>query len=261
MTKTKIVAPLQVESLPVFYTTPEILDPARHGALAILPLADLGFARASNSVPVTVEEFFEMALHYPIVFTRGAAPAPIVVVGLGGDRNLFLDAQGQWAEGLPVPAYVRRYPFILLEPQGSDRLPLCIDRDAAVVVEAGATEGAQPLFDGAEPSAATKHALAFCEAYQRQLAATRGFAKLLQEAGLLVEQKVAMANSRGDRHAMDGFMVVDEAKFNALPDAFTLAWKKSGALAAVYAHLLSQRNWPKLAARFDAAAAVRATAN
>lgn len=254
MTDTNPPAASGIESLPLFYRRPEIVDPARHSGLAVMPLTDFGFARASNSVPVTVEEFFEMALAYPIVFTRGEVPAPVVVVGLGGDTNLFLDEAGRWARGQPVPAYVRRYPFILFEAKGADRLPLCIDRAAAVVVEAGAAapDGAQLLFDGEAPTSATKHALAFCEAYQRQLEATRGFARLLADAGLLIEQQVALGNAAGVRHAMDGFMIVDEAKFNALSDEQTLVWKKNGALAAVYAHLLSQRNWPKLAERADA---------
>lgn len=84
---------------------------------------------------------------------------------------------------------------------------------------------------------------------------------MLDDAGLLVDQKIALGNAQGVRYAMDGFRIVDEAKFNALGDDQVVAWKKNGALAAIYAHLLSQRNWPKLAQRADDAKAQDATLN
>lgn len=237
-------------ALPLFYSTPEILDPARHGKLGIRPLNNFNFARNSNSIPVTGLEFFDMGPHYPIVFVPGPLPTPVVVVGLGGDANLYIEDNGQWAAGKPVPAYLRRYPYILFEPEGASQLPLCIDRASDLVVEG---EG-QPLFDNGEPTDAAKHALQFCEAYQQQLIGTRALSMALNEAGILVERKIAIGTPSGGQHEMNGFLVVDEEKFNALPDETILDWRKKGFLAAVYAHLLSQRHWLSLAARFDAVA-------
>lgn len=45
--------------------------------------------------------------------------------------------------------------------------------------------------------------------------------------------------------------IVDEEKFNALPEDTVLAWRRNGYLAAVYAHLLSMRRWSDLALRFE----------
>ena len=42
---------------------------------------------------------------------------------------------------------------------------------------------------------------------------------------------------------MSGFSVVDEGKLNELDDETFLALRKSGALAAIYCHLLSMRSW------------------
>jgi hypothetical protein len=241
--------------LPLFYQRPEILDPGRHGALALRPLSDFGFARQTNSLPVTAEEFFEMAGHYPIVFVPGAEAAPVVVIGLGGDQNLFVEADGHWAHGRPVPAYVRRYPFILFEPKGGDRLPLCIDLAAGAVGETSDAGDGQPLFEGGEPTAVLRHALAFCETYQRQIVATRALSAALIEADLLVERKITITAGAGGQHEMGGLLIVDEEKFNALPDDIVLAWRRNGYLAAVYAHLLSMRRWPDLALRFEDRAA------
>jgi len=43
-------------------------------------------------------------------------------------------------------------------------------------------------------------------------------------------------------HRLHGIWVVDEAKFNALPDDEVLKLFKSGQLAWVYAHLMSLKN-------------------
>ncbi|PWR24137.1 SapC family protein [Zavarzinia aquatilis] len=265
MTVTTGTKTAEVESadarLPLFYERPEILDSGRHGTIALQPLTDFGFARKTNSLPVTAEEFFEMAGHYPIVFVPGAEAAPVVVIGLGGDHNLFVEADGRWAQGHPVPAYVRRYPFILFEPKGGERLPLCVDMAAGVIGEKAEGGEGEPLFDGAGPTAVAKHALAFCEDYQRQIVATRALSAALMEADLLVERKITIAAGAGGRHEMVGLLIVDEEKFNALPDDTVLAWRRNGYLAAVYAHLLSMRRWPDLALRFEGTVAKPATTN
>ncbi|PWR17529.1 SapC family protein [Zavarzinia compransoris] len=237
-------------ALPLFYSAPEILDPARHPTLGVKPLENFNFARASNSLPITGLEFFELGPHYPIVFVPGAQAAPVIVVGLGGDTNLFIEDNGTWTAGKPVPAYLRRYPFILFEPEGAEQLPLCIDRAADLVAEG---EG-QPLFENGLPTEAAKRALQFCEAYQQQLLGTRALSAALLAADLLVERTISIGTPGGGRHDMNGFLVVDEEKFNALPDETILEWRKNGFLAAVYAHLLSQRHWLSLAARYDAVA-------
>ena len=53
------------------------------------------------------------AAYYPIVFSDESVPIA-AVVGLRNDSNLFVDSQGQWLADESLPAYVRRYPFILM---------------------------------------------------------------------------------------------------------------------------------------------------
>uniref|UniRef100_UPI00359F6608 SapC family protein n=1 Tax=Achromobacter insuavis TaxID=1287735 RepID=UPI00359F6608 len=48
------------------------------------------------------------------------------------------------------------------------------------------------------------------------------------------------------RLAMSGFKVIDEAKFNKLPEAEFLRWRANGWLPLVYCHLLSINTWPSL---------------
>jgi hypothetical protein len=43
-----------------------------------------------------------------------------------------------------------------------------------------------------------------------------------------------------------GFDVVDEAKFNALPDELFLDWRRRGWVHLIYCHLMSMGNWARL---------------
>ena len=63
-----------------------------------------------------------------------------------------------------MPAYIRRYPFLLarLSPE-SDELWLCFDPTSGAV---GEGKDGEPLFDGDQPSDATKAILEFCEQFE-----------------------------------------------------------------------------------------------
>jgi hypothetical protein len=45
---------------------------------------------------------------------------------------------------------------------------------------------------------------------------------------------------------LDGFQIVDEAAYLALPDATITAWHRRGWLSLVTLHLASQGNWLRL---------------
>jgi len=83
--------------------------------------------------------------HYPIVFTGTGKPYPAAVLGLRVDQNLFIGPDGRWVEGIYVPAYVRRYPFVFIEAP-EDKLILAIDELSLLSANA---HGLQALVDTA----------------------------------------------------------------------------------------------------------------
>lgn len=236
--------------LPLFYSRPEVLNPGIHGKLRVLPVDNLKFAAKSNSIPIVAEEFLDCAGAYPIVFTAGAQPSAVAITGLRDNENLYLDLKGRWIPGVPVPAYVRRYPFIFLELPDNDRLTLCIDRAATNLVEGG-TAG-QAIFDEqGEATEFAKTALAFCEAFQKQLLATRAFGELLVKMDMLRPRTIDLADRKGRRYSLGGFQVIDEEKFRALPDETVVDWHKRGFMTAILAHFISLRRWPALVERMQ----------
>ena len=238
-------------ALPLFYRQPRVLQPALHGRLGLSDEPQHSFAKQANAVPLLAAELPAACRHMPIVFTDEALPQPVAVLGLREQQNLFVDGQGRWVPGVYVPAYVRRYPFIFLEDSARHELTLCIDEAAPNVVADGS---GQPLFDAAgQPAAVTRSALAFCRDYQAHHQLTRAFADALLSADLLVDQRAEANLAAGGSLGLQGFKVVDEARFKALPDAVFLHWRAQGWLPLVYSHLLSLGSWAGLVDRLAAA--------
>lgn len=238
--------------LPLFYARPEVLEARRHAGLRLKPHPGFEFAAKANAVPINLAEFAKAAVDYPIVFSGTATLAPLAVTGLRAGENLFVDAAGAWAPGVYVPAYARRYPFILTRPKpDEDQVMLCMDMESARV---GGVEddGAAPLFDDDAPSEHARNALNFCLEFQRHAAATEETTKYMQDAGLLVAQSGKVELSDGEQLRLTDFQIVDENKLNELPDETLAEMRRLGALGAAYCQLVSMNNWPKLSRMAEA---------
>ena len=123
--------------MPMFYTAPRPLDRARDGNMKLSRPTHFNFAAKTNAIPLLVDEFPMAAAYYPIVFADGPMPVPAAVVGLKNDTNLFLDKEGRWLNGAYLPAYVRRYPFILMDDPEQKQFVLCIDENSDMLSESG----------------------------------------------------------------------------------------------------------------------------
>ena len=229
-------------ALPMFYAAPRPLDRARDGKLKISRPSHFRFAANSNAIPLLVDEFPMAAAYYPIVFAAGPMPVPAAVVGLKNDNNLYLDKEGRWLNGAYLPAYVRRYPFILMDDPDQKQFVLCVDDSSDMI----GPEGEYTLFDGENPSAFTKSAMEFCAALRQQGDATDEFVKALKEFDMLMPNDAQIDMRDGTRLQLSGFLVINPQKFDALPDNVLLQWKRKGWLGLVYAQLLSSHRWQNL---------------
>ena len=218
----------------LFYQRPEALTPEQHGNIHLKKDGDFGFAKLTNSVPITSTEFVAAMRSYPIVFAA-QGPSPLVVLGLE-QTNLFVDDAGLWRLGDYVPAYIRRYPFVFIAHPDGKQFVLGIDR-ASALLEAGG-EG-RALFEGGKPSETTQQALAFCGAFQTDHGFTTAFGQALEEQKLLIDNQAQVKLPDGRQINLQGFRVVDREKFASLPDATIVDWHKKGWLALVHYHLAS----------------------
>ncbi|MFC7379185.1 SapC family protein [Brevundimonas sp. GCM10030266] len=243
-------APQPTAGLPLFYRDPQPLNAAQHAGWRLAD-GDAAFAAQTPFVPVVVGELAAAARCYPIVFAGGDGQ-PVAVLGLE-QRNLFV-AEGRWAEGVYAPAYVRRYPFGFIRTVNPDGFALAIDAGSERVLREG--EGGVALFEDGQPSALTKQALQFCDAFQADAAATRAFAEALTASGLLIDRRADATLPDGRKLGLDGFRIVDAEKFAALPDETVVDWHRKGWLALVHFHLASLERFSVLLDRQNAVAAV-----
>ena len=229
------------------YERPALLDREKHRAVRVRPVAGYGFARRANSVVLAASEFAEACKEYAVVFTRASdgRVMPAVVLGLRGGENLFVGDDGGW-DARTIPAYVRRYPFVLAELPGEPSLAVCIDEACPGL---GQEEG-EPLFDAeGRETAYLRTALDFLAAYQREIARTQAFCARLAQAGVLVDMNARADLVDGRSFTLNGLLVVDEKKLLALPDATALALFRAGELHLVSLHLASLSNLQRLVDR------------
>ena len=112
----------------LFYDNPTVLDSTVHRNLKVKTTDDgFKFSGKTNSVPLAGVEFPEACKHFPIVFTKvdGQRLLPLALLGFRDLENLFVDAGGRWKDAY-VPAFVRRYPFVLAKGAMPERLTVCI---------------------------------------------------------------------------------------------------------------------------------------
>ncbi len=241
----------------IYYEKPVLLNRDTHRGRRIRPSPGFGFARKANALFVAAVEFNEACKEYAIVFARqpGGKVTPVVVLGLRAEENLFIDAQDRWTAAY-VPAFVRRYPFVLAE-LGGDSLGVCIDEAFAGLNDA---EG-EALFDeqgGNTPF--LQNALDFLQRYQQEYQRTEAFCQRLEQAGLLTEMSARANLVDGRSFTVQGLMVVDEQKLAAVPDDVALALFRSGEAHLVSMHLLSLSNLGRLVDRVAPADAAAPTA-
>ncbi|KPF77475.1 multidrug transporter [alpha proteobacterium AAP81b] len=222
--------------LPLFYNSLVPLSSQLHPTHGLKPREDMAFTAGTHAVPVTVDEFPIAQRHYPIVFGLGESPAPLALVGLNEGRNMYV-SDGQWEKGAYVPAFVRRYPFMLakLTPE-TQELSLCFD-DASGMIAAG--EG-DPLFAGTEPTETTKNILQFCEEFEKAVMRTRNFIDELEKMDLLMDGEVTIQRPGLDQPAVyRGFRMVSEEKLQNLRGDQARKMVQNGMMGLVYAHLFS----------------------
>lgn len=229
---------------PLFYTLPEPLVRTGHKDLKIRPEWHFGHTAGSNTIPITAPEFSMAARHYPIIFI-GETLVPVVAVGLTAGKNAFVGEDGGWEDGYYIPAYARRYPFILLGKETDERLQIGVDSKAK-----SDHEEARALFNAeGEETEAVKDALSLSEQFHQAYLFTVELAKAISEADIIEDRAIEVEVGADELANMGTFKAVSEEKLRALPDETFLEWRKKGFLPAIYFHLQSLTTWQNLITR------------
>jgi hypothetical protein len=236
-----------VSGNPLFYRDIVPLDRDRHRrARLAAPGRPFAFAESSQFVPALAEEFASACRDLAIVFLPGPQrPTAVFVVGLRAGQNLLVTPEGNWDGGY-VPAFVRRYPFIRGDIEGSDPV-VCIDQSFEGLNE----ENGEAFFSEGTQTPYLESQVGFVNAYYDASQRSEAFCELVQRMELLKPVTIDV-KSKGAATALHGLFAIDEEKLDALPAKKFEELRKARALPAIYAQLISLGAIGKLSAKLDA---------
>ncbi len=216
------------------------------------------FARTTNAVPISYTEFQLAGREYPIVFTSGDAGktfAAVAVLGISAGENLFI-AQGRWAGGVYVPAYLRRYPFCMAKVT----VEKVEQKNRLICVEQGFVDdkAGEAFFKDGKPSAKWGEIEKLLSEYEADLERSKEMCAILADYGLLepftMQATLSKAKGGGAMH-LTGMHRVSEKALENLNAAQLKNLLRKGVMARLYVHLLSLENFARLLERKGAGAA------
>lgn len=227
----------QNPALPLFYKDLIPLNSQQHANWKTRSTDKATWLVGVNSIPLTVEEFPQAQRNFPIIFTSGDNPIPLALMGMNEGINVFVDEDGTLNTPVYVPAYARRYPFMLakLRPE-AEELSLCVDPSSDLV---GEIEEGEALFSGSEPTDATKNMLKFCENFEVAGNKTANFMAELKKHDLLMDGELNIDTGNNQPFNYRGFQMIDENKLREVRGDVLRQWNQNGMLPLIYAHLFS----------------------
>lgn len=228
----------QAANLPLFYKDLMPLNSRDHSAWKSKTTETATWMVGQHAIPLTAEEFVHASRNYPIVFSVADNPVPLALMGLNEGVNTFFDDDGKLNTPVYVPAYARRYPFMLakLSPETED-LSLCFDPTSDLI---GDFADGTALFDNEEPSEACKATLEFCRNFEEAGFRTQAFVDELVKHDLLMDGEVSIQQQGNEQpFVYRGFKMVDQEKLRDLRGDVLRSMNQSGMLALIFAHLFS----------------------
>ena len=222
------------------YVDPAPLDRNVHKNLRLKPLENFSYAKHLHSSVIAGSEFFAASHHFPVVFVKNSSEkmTPIVVLSLQASGHNLGD---EW-KGVYVPAYVRRYPFVMDSKDNT----LFIDRNCGALQEG---EGEPLLTEEGKPTEVLNQVLVFNKQIDTMYKATDEYIEALEKKDLLEPYKGEL-KLKDQSVKLDRYFVINEKKWHeSLSDEEVADWFKKGWIAWTYAHLSSLLSMSKVIER------------
>jgi len=158
-------------------------------------------------------------------------------------ENAYIDSEGNW-KGRYIPAFVRRYPFVLALSDDGEKYYLCIDESFPGFNQS--EEGPALIGEDGTPSEYSDDVLKFLGQYQAEFERTKAICKKLKDLNLLEAKQVEATSPTGEKMTVDGFFAVDPARLATLSSEAIVDLVRSGTYELICFHLASLRNFDLL---------------
>ncbi|MDA8707936.1 SapC family protein [Hellea sp.] len=240
-------APVAVSGNVMFYQNPQPLTKEKHSKFGVKQVTKpFEFMSTQHFLPLTAPEFGAAAASFPIIFA-GDERSPLAVMGIRSGENLFVK-EGQFEQDFYMPAFARRYPFVLASDKENDRFVVCVDESAECVTNKSPQ---QKFFDGADTSVFTQEAFQFLQNFERDRQATEQMINTFKELDLFEQKEMNFQGQNPDgspaeRQKIADYFAITEDRLKALPAAKLKEFTDNGYLAVAHAHMVSLGNWQRL---------------
>jgi hypothetical protein len=225
------------------YTNIELINKENLN-LKVKEILDYSFASELTQIPITLEEFFLSSTSYPTLFVQnGDSFATVAIVGIKENQNLMIDKDGKYSVGEYVPAFLRRYPFILV--QTDTGVSLGYDKDSNYVVNRLNVKGKRLFESDGSYSDTLKNVMDFMKSYDDSINQMSVVAEEFNKYGLLKEINVNIDTTQEKLNVI-GMMTIDEEKLGKLKDKDKKKLVDSGLYKIAMAQIISQNHWKKL---------------
>ena len=228
----------------LFYNEVAPITAERHASWHAREVKDFSFAKKVNSVPLMAAEFLSALTDYPIVFAGDdESVLPVLLLGMRNAENVFIGSEGNW-KGRYIPAFIRRYPFVLALSDDGEKYYLCIDESFAGFNQSD--EGPGLIAEDGTPTEYTAGVLQFLSQYQTEFERTKAICKKLKDLNLLEAKQAEVTSPNGEKMSVDGFFAVDPARLATLSAEAIVELVRSGTYELICFHLASLRNFELL---------------
>ena len=233
----------------LFYKNIVPISRETHKKLKFNAPKNLEFAANTHWVPLAGEEFYPAALNYPILFMGAEAKdghityTAVAMLGLANDENDYLDKDKKWRSDTYIPAFVRRYPFVLAGTPEQKELTVCFDSESGMFNE---VEGIDLFNSDSSISPFMEDRINFLNAFKNSMEQTTKFLETIAKMGLFKKQSIDIRSQSGQTARLENFWIIDTEKFNKLTGDQLAKLHKQGFLGWIFAQLMSMNNLPSL---------------
>ena len=113
------------------YKNLEALSKIQHKDKGVSEVTNFLYSKELMNAPIAISEFFEACKNYPIFFAKDKEQKwfATILLGYKQGENLFVDEKGAWKELHYIPAFIRSYPFVLVNQENKKDMVFAVEGD------------------------------------------------------------------------------------------------------------------------------------
>lgn len=223
------------------YKNIKLLSKDDHQGLRFAPHTDYGFARSLKLIPITAGEIKFLCCHYPVVVAELEGRDTLAIItSLDGEHTISINEQGEFIGGY-APAFLRRYPFLLLKDEKTDRAYAALDEDNTCL---SSSKGELIFDENGDKTKAAESMLEFMVHLEKEMQMTEKILHVLKASEVLEPSEIIFGH-KDEEKKISGFMVISKEKLSKQNDDFFIKAFKEGWTELIELHLLSLSNFQR----------------